>query len=309
MKKIFIVLIALIFYSTSVVAVEKFKFKYNLHENLPKKWVTEFNNIMNIVQEVMPINENTNDWVKNNIKLMNMKQGYSMDIYAWQSKKNPFPEKRANMKYSGIVGCNSPEPWMQLDIFPQDYTSSINKIRTYTVIVHEYFHVYQIALSHRDRCLSENSAKWLVEGGAKVLEEIYSRQYYKKDLLKSDIQERKRWSIKKVTKEPHLYEKHNTSPQKNGFDSNYAGSAFIVLALVNELKKNNISEEKAFELVFREFWIQRAKQPSGWNWQPSFQNTFGMTVPEFYEKLSKYKRKDLKKILPSKSLKIQDIFG
>ena len=67
MKKIFIVLVVLVFYSTSVVAVEKFKFKYNLHENLPKKWITEFNNIMNIVQEVMPISENTNHWVKNNM--------------------------------------------------------------------------------------------------------------------------------------------------------------------------------------------------------------------------------------------------
>ena len=83
MKKIFIIFIVLVFYSTSVVAVEKFKFKYNLHENLPEKWVTEFKNIMNIVQEVMPINENTNDWVKNNMKLTNMKQGYNMDIYAW----------------------------------------------------------------------------------------------------------------------------------------------------------------------------------------------------------------------------------
>ena len=198
---------------------------------------------------------------------------------------------------------------MKLDIFPQDLKDSRNKIRTYSVIVHEYFHVYQTALSQSDRCLSENSAKWLVEGGAKVLEEIYVRQYYKKDLLESDIKESKRWSIKKVSKEPKLYEKHKTSPQKNGFDSNYAGSAFIVLALVNELKKNNISEEKAFELVFREFWIQRAKQPSGWNWQTTFKNTFGMTLDEFYERLSKYKRKDLKKILPSKSLKIQDIFS
>ena len=48
------------------------------------------------------------------------------------------------------------------------------------------------------------------------------------------------------------------------------------------------------------------------NWeeiQATFKKTFGMTVPEFYERLSKYKRKDLKKILPSKSLKIQDIFS
>ena len=83
----------------------------------------------------------------------------------------------------------------------------------------------------------------------------------------------------------------------------------MVLALVNELKKNNISEEEAFKLVFREFWLQRAKQYSGWLWQPVFKKTFGMTVTEFYERLSKYKRKDLKKILPSKSLKIQDIFS
>jgi hypothetical protein len=34
-----------------------------------------------------------------------------------------------------------------------------------------------------------------------------------------------------------------------------------------------------------------------------------MTLDEFYEKLSKYKRKDLKKILPSKTLMIQDIFN
>ena len=60
MRKIFLALIALVFYSTSVVAVEKFKFKFNLDENLPEKWVSEFKNIMNIVQEVMPINENTN---------------------------------------------------------------------------------------------------------------------------------------------------------------------------------------------------------------------------------------------------------
>ena len=145
----------------------------------------------------------------------------------------------------------------------------------------------------------------MVEGGAKVLEEIYVRQYYKKDLLKSDIKESKRWSIKKVSKEPKLYEKHKTSPQKNGFDSNYAGSAYIVLALVNELKKNNISEEEAFELVFREFWIQRGKN----DWPKAFKDTFGMSHDKFYERLSKYKRKDLKKILPSKSLKLQNIFS
>ena len=121
---------------------------------------------------------------------------------------------------------------MQLDIYPNDLKSSVNKIRTYSVVVHEYFHVYQRALSH-DNISDRNTAKWLVEGGAKVLEEIYLMQYYKKYLLKSDLKQSDNWSIKKVSKEPKLYEKYNTSPQKKGFDNNYSGSAFIVLALVN----------------------------------------------------------------------------
>ena len=296
MKKILILLITLLIYSNTAVANEKFKFKYHIDDSLSKKWVTEFENTMNIVQEVLPIQDNMYDYLNTP----------EMPIYAWKNtNKNPFPKIKKNLKGSCICGDGTTR-WMQLGIQKQDITKKRNRV--YSVIVHEYFHIYQIALSE-NKLSDRNSPKWLIEGGAKVLQEIYAIQYYGKNFLKSDIQDRERWSIKKVSKKPHLFEKHKTSPTKRGFDSNYAGSAFIVLALVNELKKNNISEQEAFELVFREFWIQRAKKPQGWNWQPAFKNTFGMTVPEFYERLSKYKRKDLKKILPSKSLKIQDIFS
>ena len=309
MKKIFIIFIALIFYSTSAVAVEKMKFKYNFHENLPKKWVTEFKNIMNIVQEEFPINENTNTWVKREIN-----RDKPFNIYLWlDTNKDPFPEFKKNgkkfiMNESAIMGDGGGNTWMQMKVHKQDLRENVSM--SYYVVVHEYFHIYQKALSKLLKgSLSNYNPKWLVEGGATVLGNIYTRQYYGKDTLKSDIRDRKRWKFKKVTKEPHLYEKHYSSPTKKGFDGNYTGSAFMVLALVNELKKNNISEEEAFELVFREFWVQRAKQPSGQLWQPAFKNTFGMSHDEFYERLSKYKRKDLKKILPSKTLKIQDIFS
>jgi len=296
MKKIFILLVTLLIYSNTAVANEKFKFKYHIDDSLSKKWVTEFENTMNIVQEVLPIQDNMYDYLNTP----------EMPIYAWKNtNKNPFPKIKKNLKGSCICGDGTTR-WMQLGIQKQDITKKRNRV--YSVIVHEYFHIYQIALSE-NKLSDRNSPKWLIEGGAKVLQEIYARQYYGKNFLKSDIQDRERWSIKKVSKKPHLFEKHKTSPTKRGFDSNYAGSAFMVLALVNELKKNNISEQEAFELVFREFWIQRAKKPQGWNWQPAFNNTFGMTTTEFYERLSKYKRKDLKKILPSKSLKIQDIFS
>ena len=52
--------------------------------------------------------------------------------------------------------------------------------------------------------------------------------------------------------------------------------------------------------------IEAVKQNA---WRLAFKDTFEMSHDEFYERLSKYKRKDLKKILPSKKLKIQDIFG
>ena len=295
MKKLLGIVVLGLLLSGNVFAVEKFKFKYHIADNLAKEWVTEFNKIMNIVQEVMPINENTNSWVKRELNRME-----PFNIYAWNRSKNPF-KKFTKGKGSG-VRSDSRGRWMQLDI------KFSEKNHSYSVVVHEYFHVYQIALSE-DKFFDRDTAKWLGEGGAKVLQEIYSNQYYGKDMLKKDIQKSERWSIKKVTKEPHLYEKHYSSPTKKGFDGNYTGSAFMVLALVNELKKNNISEEEAFELVFREFWVQRAKQPSGQLWQPAFKNTFGMSHDEFYERLSKYKRKDLKKILPSKTLKIQNIFN
>ena len=86
---------------------------------------------------------------------------------------------------------------------------------------------------------------------------------------------------------------------------NYAGSAFMLLTLVKELQKDNISEQEALELVFKDFWLEKAGQR---NWQKAFEKTFNMSVKTFYERLSEYSRNDVRKILPSKSLKIQDIF-
>ena len=291
MKKILLIFLTLLISLNTAVANEKFEFRYNIHDNLPKKWVTEFNNIMDVLQEVLPIQDNMNDYLKSP----------GMDIYAWKSTKNPFPKFRNNMRGSSISGDGSTR-WMQLEIKSKELAKKY--IHRYSVIAHEYFHVYQGALAKDKGSLSRANPKWLVEGGAKVFEETYVKQYYRKDNLKNDLLRTEMWS-KKVLKEPSLYEKHKTS-NKKGMDGNYIGSAFILLVLVNELEKNNISEEEAFRLVFRDFWIERAKHRK---WEKAFEQTFGMSHDEFYERLSKYKLKDLKKILPSKTLKIEDIFS
>ena len=87
---------------------------------------------------------------------------------------------------------------------------------------------------------------------------------------------------------------------------NYAGSAFMLLALVKELQRDNISEEEAFKLIFRDFWLEKARQR---NWKKVFEKTVNMRVKTFYERLSEYSRNDVRKMLPSKSLKIQDILN
>ena len=115
------------------------------------------------------------------------------------------------------------------------------------------------------------------------------------------------WSDEVFT-DPNLYEKYETSSRETsdgGMDGNYAGSEFMLLTLVKELQKDNISEQEAFKLVFRDFWLEKAGQK---NWKKAFEKTFNMSVKTFYERLSEYSRNDVRKILPSKSLEIQDIF-
>ncbi|MDC1249820.1 peptidoglycan-binding protein [Planktomarina sp.] len=268
---------------------EKLPFRYNIDKSLHKSWVSEFKNIMEILQEVLPVEENfrffgVNKDVKNS----------AMDIYAWNSKvKNPFSEK-PNMGGASISGDGRTK-WMVLEINKDEF--KYHSPHRYSVIVHEYFHIYQIGLS-KDRL----DTKWLAEGGAKVMEEMFVQQYYGKSSLERDLKNRSFWSDKVFT-DPNLYEKYETSGGNT--DMNYAGSAFMLLALVKELQKDNISEQEAFKLVFRDYWVEKERQGI---WKKAFEKTFNMSVKTFYERLSEYNRNDVRKILPSKSLKIQDIF-
>ena len=273
---------------------EKLPFRYNIDKSLHKSWVSEFKNIMEILQEVLPVEENfrffgVNKDVKNS----------AMDIYAWNSKvKNPFSEK-PNMGGASISGDGRTK-WMVLEINKDEF--KYHSPHRYSVIVHEYFHIYQIGLS-KDRL----DTKWLAEGGAKVMEEMFVQQYYGKSSLERDLKNRSFWSDKVFT-DPNLYEKFETSSKEtsDGFmDMNYAGSAFMLLTLVKELQKDNISEQEAFKLVFRDYWVEKERQGI---WKKAFEKTFNMSVKTFYERLSEYNRNDVRKILPSKSLKIQDIF-
>jgi peptidoglycan hydrolase-like protein with peptidoglycan-binding domain len=89
---------------------EKLSFRFNIDKSLPEDWVSEFKNIIEILQEVLPVEENFNNYVKNS----------AMDIYAWNSKvKNPFSEK-PNMGGASVSGDGKTK-WMVLEINKDEF--------------------------------------------------------------------------------------------------------------------------------------------------------------------------------------------
>ncbi|NDG96092.1 MAG: hypothetical protein EBY42_09840, partial [Actinobacteria bacterium] len=147
-----------------------FSFTYNLDGSLPDEWVDEFTTIMGNLSEWAPIPACVHDV-----------PGMSspMNIYAWNGAvENPFPE-RPDMRGASISGDGS-ETWMVLEIPEDEFT--YDYLHRYSVIVHEYWHVFQLGLT-RDNA----EPVWLWEGGAKIAEELYLQQEYGQSEFDNDL--------------------------------------------------------------------------------------------------------------------------
>jgi len=257
-----------------------FNFKYNIHSSLPNDWVNEFYLVMNNLDKVIPVKP-TNYFS-------------SLDIYTWNSSTDkPFKNKIGN--YTGACICgNERGRFMVLEIPADEF--KYNYIHRYSVIPHEYFHAFQMSLSKN--FYNDFKIKWLSEGAASSLESLYTQQYYNINYFKMD---QNRVNIA-VVNNPAIFESYHLS---RGKDSNYSSSVFMVLALVKELKKLDITEEKAFKLIFNDYW---RKNPSKDNWKKVFQEVFNITLENFYLSLKNYTN-DISSVLPSKSLKLENIFS
>ena len=266
-----------------------FNFNYNVHSSLPNDWVNEFYIIMNNLDKVIPVKPT--------------KHLSSLDIFAWKrSAGKPFKNTIGNYNESCICGnTNNRKPdgslykFMVLSIKRTEFKR--NYIHRYSVIAHEYFHVFQ-------KYLSENAyigifkIKWLSEGTASAFESLYTQQYYNINYFKEN---QNRVNIA-VVNNPEIFEQARLSREK---DSNYSSSVFMVLALVKELNKLGYSEEKAFKLILNDFWI---KNPNSYDWKEVFQAVFNITLENFYKSLKNYTN-DINSVLPSESLKIENIFS
>jgi hypothetical protein len=223
---------------------------------------------------------------------------YELPIYAWNSNVDkPYRSKIGDASGASISGNGGAvnDKYMVLEIPNDEFV--YNYMHRYSVIDHEYFHVYQMSLS-KNFFDGNIELKWMSEGGAASFESLYIQQYYSYNYFKVD---QNRVDIS-VINNPEIFEKFSTS---NMVDSNYSSSVFMFLALVKELQKKGSTESEAFQLVLKDFWL---RDPTNSNWKTIFLEVFDISVDQFYSTLKGYTN-SIETVLPSESLKLESIFN
>jgi plastocyanin len=275
---------------TSIFNADLIDFNYYLHSSLPDEWITEFNTIMNNLESTIPAYK---------------RSGFpeSMNIYAWNnSVPSPYTDPNGNSMQGASISGNGTDFWMVLEIPDDEFTN--NSSHRYSVIAHEYFHVYQHSMSPAFSVGSDGEfnnpnamdVKWLIEGSAAAFESLYIQENYGINYF----EEGQAWGVEAdVLSDPASYEFYSKQ------DNNYANSVFMVLALVKELENVGFSPEKAFQSIFKVFWEQ---DPKNSDWKAKFEETFTIDIDTFYSSLASYST-DMSLIYPSSSITVQNIIN
>ena len=264
--------------------VPQIEITYNIHESLPIDWIIEFYLIMGNLSDIIPANQNYFE---------------DLTVYAWNSNvEDPYP----GIEGGTYIGGSDDGFYMVLEINQMEF--EWNHMHRYSVIAHEYFHVYQLSINQPmnepNGGYNPNtfSIKWLIEGAATTFESIYIQNNYGYNYF---INELSHTSISDLVHEnPSVFENYNS----NNIDINYVSSTFMTLVLAKELMALGHSEEYAFKMIFKDFMLTGAKNS---DWQIFFLDTFGFSVDDFYDVLQSYTL-NLENVMPSSSLSLQQIF-
>ena len=264
--------------------VPQIEITYNIHESLPIDWIIEFYLIMGNLSDIIPANQNYFE---------------DLTVYAWNSNvEDPYP----GIEGGTYIGGSDDGFYMVLEINQMEF--EWNHMHRYSVIAHEYFHVYQLSINQPmnepNGGYNPNtfSIKWLIEGAATTFESIYIQNNYDYNYFLNELSYT---SISDLIHEnPSVFENYNS----NNIDINYVSSTFMTLVLAKELMALGHSEEYAFKMIFKDFMLTGAKNS---DWQIFFLDTFGFSVDDFYDVLQSYTL-NLENVMPSSSLSLQQIF-
>ena len=271
--------------SESDACIPKINITYNIHESLPEGWIDEFYIIMENLSDLIPAYQNYFE---------------NLTVYAWNSNvEDPYE----GIQGGTYIGGSEDGFIMVLEINEMEF--EWDSMHRYSVIAHEYFHVYQLSINQPmnepNGGYNPNtfSIKWLIEGSATTFESIYLQNNYNYNYFINDLSHTNISNF--IHTNPSIFENYDS----NNLDINYTSSVFMVLALAKELINLGYSEEEAFTMIFREFMLTGAKNS---NWEDYFVDIFGFSVNEFYESLQSYPL-NLEDIVPSTSLSLTQIFN
>ena len=101
---------------------------------------------------------------------------------------------------------------------------------------------------------------------------------------------------------------------------NYSSSVILVLVLAHEIKQlqPSLSEALVFKKILKTYFIRNSNQS---NWKDQFKEEFGLSLDDFYNKIKtnytdinlenlyqEGDQKNYQSLLPSTTLKLEDIF-
>ena len=281
---------------SNLAQASNFEFEHNVHESLPSDWQAEYFSAIDNLENLFPISDCV-------FAIPSMQS--PMQVYAWSSAVgNPWPDERPGMGGACICGDGSGR-WMVLEINADEFR--YDSLHRYAVIAHEYYHVFQIARSG-----DLMKPVWLVEGGAKTFEELFTRTYYGQSEFDN--------GLFPVTanglENPAVFEDYVNVEG----DQNYNFSSFMVLALIQELmSQGNVSEEQALKLVLSDYWSNLRGRS---DWRMVFSETFGLAPDDFYGLIQKYQSEaspetyysgdvvageQVRGLMPSKHITLEDV--
>ena len=266
----------------SITSSDGFGFHFNIDESLPDTWVSQFRGIMDNLNTTVPVTK------RERTTLYDGKN--EMNVYTWR-QNGTFPFESAIGDGNGACICGTDRArYMILEISNDEFV--YDYIHRYSVIAHEYFHVYQMNASE----VEPPYIKYMMEGGAAVFEALYIQQYYGMNYFLNDQNDVTDLAVDS----PVLFETFNDT----GVENNYSNSAFIVLALVKELQNGGDTEIEAFRKVYIDWWGNGAQNLTK---EVHFEAVFGFSIATFYTALGSYSA-DMSTVIPSADLTIQNIF-
>jgi hypothetical protein len=250
-----------------------FQFEYNLHTSLNDfAFKDSISSIFLRLGEMMPMEPYFDE--KDDLQIN------GVSVYSWLAAgSKPFLSIIGDTDQC-ICGFINNKLVMSLQLTDGDLNEGANF--KYALLAHEFFHVYQMYLSKG----FGQGVFWLIEGQAATIESLYVKEFLNDSgyIMNFLNEEASNSSFDEGIQNVESYESYN------GFNSVYGQygdiTIFMNLSLVKILQEQGNTEKESFKIIFEDYW---ETDPNDSNWKIKFEEVFGISTSEFYQRLNEFK--------------------